>query len=360
MLNREKLAIDYRKSGKFLKSSFIFQGAVLTIDLGTFNSLVYRKGEGIIIKEPSVVACSSKDKKIVAVGKDALSENSSSLKLIYPLKRGTIAYFNYCVELLSALIKKGLKGFKVYKPSVIITVPPCATQVEKKALIEAALLSGAKEAALVDTCISAALGAGVPFFDNKASLIIDIGAGRTNIAVVGVGQIIKECSISIGGESFTSSIQHFFKRRYGLLISKDHAEKIKLSCASAVERKDLTEKYQVSGIDLVTKLPRSQAFSPSILPKALELPIYTIADQIKEILEESEPEVVNDLYSQGIYLTGGGAKLKGLCQKLEEILGLGVFLVSDPSVSVIKGAGIITENLKEYKRFLITEESVRS
>lgn len=314
------------------------------IDLGTANILVYVRGKGIVIHEPSVVAVDVTTQKICAIGEEAremIGRTPGNIRAIRPLNEGVIADFQITEEILKHFIRKAAgRGFR---PRVMICVPSGITTVEKRAVLEAASLAGAKEVYLVTEPIAAAIGCGLDIAAPSGNMVVDIGGGTTDIAVISLGGEVASESIRIGGSHIEEALVRHIKRVYNLAIGDRTAEDIKTTIASAFPSSD--RKMTIRGRDLVTGLPATAEVSSIDIYPALEEPIHSIVDAIRSVLEVTPPELAADIVNKGMALTGGGALLDGMARLIQEKTGVPVTLAEDPLSCVARGTGEILDNL---------------
>lgn len=325
------------------------------IDLGTANTLVYLKGHGIVINEPSVVAVNQKTGQIVAVGNDAkqmLGRTPKHIKAIRPLVDGVISDFEVTEEMLAYLIRKA-EGFskKYFRPRVVIGIPSGVTNVESRAVYDAAKSAGAREVYLVEEPMAAAVGIRLPVKEPVGSMIIDIGGGTTDIAIISLGGIVRSKNIKIAGDRFNTDIMSYIKDEFKLLTGEKTAETVKMQIGSVVEGALL--ETHVRGRDLITGLPREVIVTDSDIRQALMPSLYSLVDGIKEVLETTPPEVVGDVMHRGIVLTGGGALLRGIDTLLQTMLKIPIFIAEDPLTAVARGTGIILDDLEYYTEVLL-------
>ncbi len=325
------------------------------IDLGTANTLVYLKNHGIVINEPSVVAVNQKTGQIVAVGIDAkqmLGRTPGHIKAIRPLVDGVISDYEVTEEMLSYLIRKAESFSKKFLgPRVVVGIPSGVTNVESRAVYDAAKSAGAREVYLVEEPMAAAIGIRLPVNDPVGSMIIDIGGGTTDIAVISLGGIVKSKNLKIAGDQFNNDIIVYLKEEFKLLVGEKTAENIKIALGSAYLQ-DKTE-MPVRGRDMVTGLPKEIMLSSNHIQDAISQSVSIMVDGVKEILETTPPEVASDIMNKGIILSGGGALLRGLDTLLEKTLRIPVYVAEDPLTAVARGCGIILDNLEMYEEVLI-------
>ncbi len=318
------------------------------IDLGTANVLIYIKGQGIVLDEPSVVAIDSDTKKIVAVGKEAkemLGRTPGKVQAIRPLKDGVIADFEITDIMLNHFIKK-VNGRSIFsRPRILICCPSNITQVEKNAIREAAERTGARRVYLEEEPKVAAVGAGLDIAKPSGNMVIDVGGGTTDIAVLSLGGIVNSSSLKIAGNVFDNDIIKFIKDKYKLLVGERTAEEIKIKIGT-VYPDNLDEKMEVKGRDLVTGLPHQITICSAEVEEALRESIYKIISRIKNVLEDTPPELSADIIDKGIVLTGGGALVNGLTKLLEHELKVPVYLADTPLTCVVEGTGILLDNVK--------------
>ncbi len=338
--------------GRFFKLFF----KDLAIDLGTANTLIYLQGKGIILKEPSVVAVKEdgRYKKVLAVGEEAkkmLGKTPGEIKAIRPLREGVIADFEVTEAMIRYFIQKVHNRSYFVKPRIIISVPTGTTQVERRAVKESAESAGAREVYLIEEPMAAAIGAGLPVEDPVANLIIDIGGGTTEIAVISLGGIVISHSIRIAGDKFDEAIVQYVKRKYNLLIGETTAEQVKINIGNVLPEEPY-ESMEIKGRDLISGIPKTITISSKEVQEALREPIEIIVQTIKEVLEKTPPELAADLVDRGITLSGGGALLKNLDRYLHSEIGLPVQIAPDPLVCVALGAGKALENLDRLKEVI--------
>ncbi len=331
------------------------------IDLGTANTLVHVKGKGIIIREPSVVAVNKNTKTILAVGDDAKSmigRTPGDIVAIRPMKDGVIADFDITQSMLKYFIKRAIGSGFVSKPRVVICVPSGVTEVEKRAVEEATLSAGAKEAYLIEEPMAAAIGANLPVEEPSGSMIVDIGGGTSEVAVISLGGIVTSKSLRVAGDEFDDAIVLFVKKEYNLMIGERSAEQIKMTIGNAYP-KPKEEYMEVRGRDLITGLPKNITLSSSEINEALKEPINAIVDSIKYTLEKTPPELAADIMDRGIMLAGGGALLSGLDKLIREETGMPVMVAESPLDCVAIGTGKVLDEIESLKRVLITPRKLK-
>ncbi len=317
------------------------------IDLGTVNILIYVKGEGIVLNEPSVIVIDEETKEVIAVGDEAnsmLGKTPGKLKAIRPMKDGVIANFDMVESLLDNFLKKIKVGSKLKKPRILICCPSNITEVEKNAIKEVAEKTGAKKVFVEEEPKVAAIGAGLDIGKPEGNMVVDIGGGTTDIAVLSLGNIVTSASIKTAGNTFDQNIIDYVKEKYKLLIGEKTAENIKITIGT-VKLEKTKEKMKVKGRDLVGGLPKTITVSSEEIETALEDSIKKIISMIKLVLEQTPPELSADIIEKGIILTGGGALIKGLPELLQEELKVPVYKAEDPLSCVAEGTGIMLEKL---------------
>ena len=324
------------------------------IDLGTANTLVYIKGKGIIIREPSVVAIHTNTREVLAVGEEAkkmIGRTPGHIVAIRPLKDGVIADFDVTQSMLKYFIKKANQRRSIFQPRVVVCVPSGVTEVEKRAVEEATIHAGARDAYLIEEPMAAAIGAGLPVQEATGSMIVDIGGGTTEVAIISLGGIVTSKSIRIGGDELDESIVYYIKKEYSLMIGERTAEEIKIVIGSADEKNKET-KMQIRGRDLISGLPKTLEITSSEIHKAMKEPIANIIDAIKFTLEKTPPELASDIMELGIMLTGGGALLSGIDKLIKSETGMPVHTAEDPLDCVAIGTGRALESIEVLKKTL--------
>lgn len=332
------------------------------IDLGTANTLVYLGGKGIVINEPSVVAVNTKTGKVVAVGtvaKEMLGKTPGHIKAVRPILDGVVSDFEITEEMLGYLIKKANNmNSKMLSPRVVVGVPSEVTSVEIKAVYDAAIAAGARKVYIVEEPMAGAIGIGLPIHQSVGSMVIDIGGGTADIAVMALFGVVKSVSLKVAGDKFNEDIINFIKENHGILIGERTAEDVKVAVGSVSPTG--VNSYAVRGRDLVTGLPREVMVSDLDIAKAIASSVEQIVEATKNVLQITPPEIVSDIMKNGVYLTGGGAYIHGLAGLIEKDLNIPVFVAEDPISAVAKGCGKILENLDFYKEVLIKDSSIPS
>ena len=332
------------------------------IDLGTANTLVHVKGRGIVLREPSVVAIKSENGEVLAVGEDAkrmIGRTPGNIIAIRPMKDGVIADFDVTQAMLKYFIRKSMNTKSFVRPRVVVGVPSGVTEVEKRAVIDAAQQAGAREAYLIEEPMAAAIGAGLPVEEATGSMVVDIGGGTTEIAVIALGGIFTSRSFRIGVDEIDSSILQYIKRLYNLMIGERTAEEVKIAIGSAIVTPDVDREMDIRGRDLVSGLPKTLSIRASEVREALNEPIYKIVDAVKGTLERTPPELAADVMDHGIMMTGGGALLTNLDKLLSHETGMPVLIAEDPLSCVGEGTGKSLENIELLKRVVMISKKLR-
>ena len=332
------------------------------IDLGTANTLVHIKGKGIVLREPSVVAIKSDTGDVLAVGDEAkrmIGRTPGSIVAIRPMKDGVIADFDVTQAMLKYFIRKAMNNKSFVRPRVVVGVPSGVTEVEKRAVIDAAQQAGAREAYLIEEPMAAAIGAGLPVEEATGSMVVDIGGGTTEIAVISLGGIVTSCSIRIGGDEMDSSIIQYIKREYNLLIGERTAEEIKINIGTAIVNPNQDKTMDIRGRDLVSGLPKTVRIKSSEVCEALSEPVHKIVDAVKGTLEKTPPELAADVMDHGIMMTGGGSLLNSLDKLLSHETGMPVLVSEDALSCVGEGTGRSLENIELLKRVVMTTKKLR-
>ena len=327
------------------------------IDLGTANTLVYLRGKGIIIREPSVVAVNTRTDQARYVGKEAkevIGRTPGSIVAVRPLKDGVIADFDITTTMLQEFIRKALQGTIFTKARVIICIPSGVTAVERRAVKEAAEKAGAKRVNIIEEPMAEAIGAGLPTLDATGSMIVDIGGGTSEVAVISLGGIVTSRSVRMAGDEFDNAIVNYIRRKYNLLIGERTAENIKLEIGSAFPSEQESS-MEIKGRNLLNGLPENITITSAEVRDALAEPLSRVIEAIKITLEKTPPELSADIIDQGITLAGGGALLRGLDKLINRETGMPVYVAEYPLDCVAEGTGRILENLEKY-RDLLTEE----
>lgn len=334
----------------------------LGIDLGTANSLVYERNKGIIIQEPSVVAIKKSTKEILAVGNDArqmIGRTPGDIMAIRPLRGGVIADFETTKEMIRYLIRLACHGKVFIKPRTVVSIPSGTTEVERRAVIEATINAGSREVYLIEEPVAAALGAGLPVHEATGNMVIDIGGGTTDIAVISLGGIVAGQSIPIGGDTMDEAIARYIRRTYNLMIGERTAEDIKVYLGSAYPL-DEENTSEVRGRDNITGLPKVIVVSSEEIRGALKEILVSIINAVRQIIERTPPELVADIIDKDIVITGGGALLRGFDRLLGKELGMPVKVADSPLTSVALGTGKTLEQINLLSRVLVASKKATS
>lgn len=316
------------------------------IDLGTANTLVYVKDQGVVMSEPSVVAVYNNSKKVVAVGRKAklmLGKTPGNITAIRPMKQGVIADFEITEVMLRYFIENATKKFNFVAPRVVVAVPSGITEVERRAVQESAIHAGARSVCLKDEPLMSAIGVGLPIEEPTASMIVDIGGGTTEVAIISLSNVVYSKSVRIGGDAFDDAITQYMKRAYNLIIGERTAEEIKINIGSAFPL-DKEKTWEVRGRDSVVGLPKTLYVSSQEIREALSDSFKKITDVIHEALEQCPPELSADLVNRGIVLAGGGALIRNLNQRISDSSGLPCFVADDPLRAVVNGTGVVLQH----------------
>ena len=325
------------------------------MDLGTANTLAYITEKGIVLNEPSVVAMNVDDNTVEAVGSEAkkmFGRTHARVDTIRPMKDGVIADFDMTNKMIQYFIKKILHKYRFFKPRMVVGVPTCITQVEKKAVIDASTMAGIREVYLIEEPMAAAIGVGIPVHRPEGNMVIDIGGGTTDVAVISLSGIAYGESVRVAGDEIDESIVRYMRLQHHLNIGVFEGERVKMEIGSAFPQPgNLTT--EVKGINVKTGMPTSITISEDEIREALKEPLTTILTSIMRALEKIPPELSADIHSNGIYLTGGGAFIRGLDQMIEERTTLKVFIPEDPHLSIVKGVGAVLDDFKNMKKVCI-------
>jgi rod shape-determining protein MreB len=331
-------------------------GRDMGIDLGTANTLVYVKSKGIVLEEPSIVAIDKSKKRILAVGKEAkrmVGRTPGNIVAVRPLKDGVIADFETTEKMLRYFIQTVHKNIAFARPRIVICVPSGITPVEKKAVIEVTEQAGARAAYIIEEPLAAAIGANLPIDEPTGSMIVDIGGGTSEVAVISLGGIVVSQSLRIGGDEMDEAIVYYLKKDHNLLVGERTSERVKIEIGSAFPLEN-EEKMEINGRDLVTGLPKTIIITSQQIRKALEKPVGDIVNSIVEVLDGTPPELSSDIMKRGIVLAGGGSLLKGFSERISRETHCPVYMAEDPIAAVAVGAGKCVEDfttLKKYLRF---------
>lgn len=324
----------------------------LAIDLGTATTLVYVRGQGIVLNEPSVVAIEKQSNTVLAVGVEAkrmVGRTPGNIVAIRPIKEGVIADFGMTEKMLKYFITKAHNRSSFVRPRVIIGVPSRITEVEQRAVRESATHAGAREVYLIEEPVAAAIGAGLPITEPSGNMVVDIGGGTTDIAVISLGGIVCSESVKVAGDQMDEAIMSYVKRRYNLLIGEHMAEKVKMEVGSAYPLEE-QKTMMVKGRDMISGIPRTVVVNDAEIREALEEPIHAIINALRTALENTPPELAGDIIDRGVVLTGGGSMLPGLATRFQEETNLPIVTVDDPLTSVVLGVGKVLDEIELFKK----------
>jgi len=324
----------------------------LAIDLGTATTLVYVRGQGIVLNEPSVVAIELQSNTVLAVGVEAkrmVGRTPGNIVAIRPIKEGVIADFGMTEKMLKYFITKAHNRSSFVRPRVIIGVPSRITEVEQRAVRESATHAGAREVYLIEEPVAAAIGAGLPITEPSGNMVVDIGGGTTDIAVISLGGIVCSESVKVAGDQMDEAIMSYVKRRYNLLIGEHMAEKVKMEVGSAYPLEE-QKTMMVKGRDMISGIPRTVVVNDAEIREALEEPIHAIINALRTSLEKTPPELAGDIIDRGVVLTGGGSMLPGLATRFQEETNLPIITVDDPLTSVVLGVGQVLDEIELFKK----------
>ncbi|MDL4777772.1 rod shape-determining protein [Actinomadura xylanilytica] len=335
-----------------------FLGRDMAVDLGTANTLVYVRGRGIVLNEPSVVAINTNTGKIVAVGIEAkrmIGRTPGNIVAVRPLKDGVIADFDVTERMLRYFIQKVHKRRHFAKPRIVVAVPSGITGVEQRAVKEAGYQAGARRVYIIEEPMAAAIGAGLPVYEPTGNMVVDIGGGTTEVAIISLGGIVTSQSVRVGGDELDQAVISFSKKEYSLMLGERTAEEIKMAIGSAFPAGKDEPHAEIRGRDLVSGLPKTVVISAEEVRRAIEEPVNAIVDAVKTTLDKCPPELSGDIMDRGIALTGGGALLKSLDERLREETGMPIHLVDNPLDSVVLGTGKCVEDFESLRQVLVPE-----
>ncbi|NLC15342.1 MAG: rod shape-determining protein [Firmicutes bacterium] len=330
-------------------------GRNVGIDLGTSSVLVFVSGKGIVLREPSVIARHVETKEVLAVGTEArrmVGRTPGSIVTVSPLVEGVINDFEVTEIMLRYFLRKSLGSTLVFKPTLLLCVPAAVTSVERRAVLQAGLAAGGKKVYLIEEPLAAALGAGIDITAPKGHMVVDIGGGTTDIAVLSLNGIVTGASTRVGGNAFDEAIIRHMRREYTLFIGESTAEEVKIAVGSAHPEANEETRYEVRGRDAITGLPRSVSVSSADIRVALREPLDLICHAIRQVLDRTPPELLGDIIDKGIVLTGGGALLKGITQLIRDATGLPVHVAEDPISCVARGTIAALENFNLYREHI--------
>ena len=328
------------------------------IDLGTKNSLVFVPKKGIVLREPSVVAVSMNDNTILAVGeaaKEMTGRTPDSIRVYRPMREGVIADFRVTLAMLRYFLKRVIPRYQFFKPEVLVAVPAGISSTERRAVVEATQRAGARAAYVAKEPILAAIGAGIPINSSSGHMIVDIGGGTTEAAVISLGGIVSCTSVRVAGDTMDQAISDFIRKKYNLAIGENTAEEIKIKIGSAIPDKQ-EGTMDIRGRDLVLGLPKNMKISTNEVCQALSESLEEIIQTIRILLRDTPPELSADVMDKGMILSGGGALLKNLDQLISQSTGVPCFIADDPLTCVARGTGVVLDNLEIYKRSILTKK----
>ncbi|KAF5064841.1 Rod shape-determining protein MreB [anaerobic digester metagenome] len=339
----------------FFSKLFGFLGKNLAMDLGTANTLLYSPKDGIVLNEPSVVALDVRNDSILAVGREAkeyLGRTPDRIRAVRPLKDGVIADFEVTKAMIAYFVRKVITGMRIVKPRMVICVPAGITQVEKRAVVESALQAGAREVKLIEEPMAAAIGAGLPIHEPRGNMVVDIGGGTTEVAVISLSAVAYSESVRIAGDELNDAIQRYVQDEFQLLIGENMAEAAKIQIASAVPLAEPLQ-YRVAGKNLVDGNPKSVVLTDAHVREAIREPVAAIVAAVRRALEKTPPELVADIATNGLLLAGGGALLKGLDKLITQQSALMVHIDDDPLTTVVRGTGRSLEDEATFSKVYI-------
>jgi len=328
------------------------------IDLGTCNSVVFTPQKGVVLQEPSVVAVTLQDNRILAVGKEAkdmTGRTPDTIKIYRPLRDGVIADYRVTEAMLRYFVKKTPRGFRVLKPEMLIGVPAGITSTEKRAVIEAGMASGAKEVFVAKEPILAAIGAGIPINSCSGHMIVDIGGGTSEVAVISLGGIVTSSSLRVAGDKLDQAITSYIKKKYNLAIGEQTAEEIKIKVGTAVPEKEQRE-IEIRGRDLISGLPQNIKIKSNEVQEAISERLFEIVQMVKAVLRDTPPELSADIMDKGMIISGGGALLRNIDNLIAESTGVPCFIAEEALLCVAKGTGTVLDNLEAYKKSIMAKK----
>ncbi|MBI4122745.1 MAG: rod shape-determining protein [Parcubacteria group bacterium] len=327
------------------------------IDLGTCNSLVFVPGKGVVLSEPSVVAVSLGENRILAVGaaaKEMTGRTPDTIRVYRPMRDGVIADFRVTLAMIRYFLRRVVPGLQFFKPEVLVSVPAGITSTERRAVIEAATKAGARATYIAKEPILAAIGAGIPINSSSGHMIVNIGGGTAEVAVISLGGMVAFASLRVAGDRFDQAIADFIKKKHNVAVGEKTAEEIKIQVGSALPEKQ-EQVVEVRGRDLLLGLPKTIKVSSNDVAEALKEPLGEIIQVIKALLHDTPPELSADIMDKGMVLSGGGALLRNLDQLISRAIGVPCFIADEPLLCAAKGTGVVLENLEIYKRSIMTK-----
>ncbi|MBI4096100.1 MAG: rod shape-determining protein [Candidatus Levybacteria bacterium] len=333
---------------------FSFSGKRIGIDLGTANTLVYLVGEGIVLNEPTVVAVTAEGNRVVAVGREAkemLGRTPGNIVALRPLRDGVIADYTITEAMLSYFIDKAAGRSRFFKPEVMVCIPSGVTQVERRAVLDATMAAGAKVAYLIEEPLAAAIGAKIPIAQAAGHMVVDIGGGSTESAVISLGGVVVHNSVRAGGNKIDEAIAGYIKKKYNLLVGERTAEGIKIAIGNAlIEENKSPEKMEVKGRDTITGLPRTIELTEIQINEAINPILLQIVGAVKGVLEQTPPELASDIIDKGVVMSGGTSLVKNFDKLMTKLTGVPCHVAEDALLCVAKGTGVALENIELYKR----------
>jgi len=333
---------------------FSFSGKRIGIDLGTANTLVYLVGEGIVLNEPTVVAVTAEENRVVAVGREAkemLGRTPGNIVALRPLRDGVIADYTITEAMLSYFIDKAAGRSRFFKPEVMVCIPSGVTQVERRAVLDATMAAGAKIAYLIEEPLAAAIGAKIPIAQAAGHMVVDIGGGSTESAVISLGGVVVHNSVRAGGNKIDEAIASYIKKKYNLLVGERTAEEIKITIGNAlIEENKTAEKMEIKGRDTVTGLPRTIELTEIQINEAINPVLIQIVGAVKGVLEQTPPELASDIIDKGVVMSGGTSLIKNFDKLMTKLTGVPCHVAEDALLCVAKGTGVALENIELYKR----------
>ena len=328
------------------------------IDLGTCNSVVFTPQKGVVLSEPSVVAVALTENKILAVGQEAkemIGRTPDTIRIYRPLRDGVIADYRVTEAMLRYFIKKTATVFRFLKPELLVGVPAGITSTEKRAVIEAGIAVGARAVYVAKEPVLAAIGAGIPINSCSGHMIVDIGGGTSEVAVISLGGIVTCCSLRVAGDKMDWAISDYIKKKYNLAIGEQTAEEIKIKIGTAIPEKE-EKKIEIRGRDLISGLPQNIKIASNEVCEAISDQLDEIVQVVKVVLRDTPPELSADIMDKGMILSGGGALLRNIDELIAQVTGVPCFLAEDPLLCVAKGTGVVLENLEAYKKSIMTKK----
>lgn len=328
------------------------------IDLGTANSLVFVPGKGIVLQEPSVIAVSTEENKILAVGEEAkemTGRTPETIRVYRPMRDGVIADFRITLAMIKYFLRKTIPRYQILKPEVLISVPVGITSTERRAVIEASMKAGARATYVAKEPILAAIGAGIPISSSSGHMIVDIGGGTSEVAVISLGGIVVAASLRVAGDKIDQAISEYIKKKHGLIIGEKTAEEIKIKIGTALPQKT-EQTLEIRGRDLSQGLPKTLKISSNEMAEATAEPLKEIVQVIKTLLRDTPPELSADIMDKGMVLSGGGALIKNIDQLISKSIGVPCFIANDPLLCVAKGTGVVLDSLDAYKKSIASKK----